>query len=83
MSRILTISPGSARGMRKIMFQVFKRQYGGIIPGIFKILSVDLKLGKAAGKIYQHLHMRKKSPMSRIQREMLATVVNGLIGGAP
>jgi hypothetical protein len=27
--------------------------------------------------------MRKSSPLSRLQREMLATVVNGLIGGAP
>lgn len=58
--------------MRKIMFKVFKRQYGGIIPGIFKIMFVDLKLGKAAGKIYQYLHLRKKTPMSRVQREMLA-----------
>jgi len=27
--------------------------------------------------------MRKSSPLSRLQREMLATVVNGLVGGAP
>jgi len=27
--------------------------------------------------------MRKSSPLSRLQREMLATVANGLIGGAP
>ena len=30
-----------------------------------------------------YLHMRKSSPLSRLQREMRATVVNGLIGGAP
>jgi hypothetical protein len=35
------------------------------------------------GKIYQYLHLRKTSPLSRLQREMMATVVNGLVGGAP
>jgi hypothetical protein len=33
--------------------------------------------------LYGHLNLRKSSPLSRLQREMLATVVNGLVGGAP
>jgi uncharacterized peroxidase-related enzyme len=60
-----------------------KRQYGGAVPGIFKIMVRDLNVALPSTWIYNHLHMRKSSPLSRLQREMLATVVNGLIGGAP
>jgi uncharacterized peroxidase-related enzyme len=60
-----------------------KRQYGGVVPGAFKILAQDLNVGIPVGWLYNHLHMRKSSPLSRLQREMLATVVNGLVGGAP
>jgi hypothetical protein len=83
MARIKIVDPGKARGIRKLLFKIIKRQYGGVTPGIFKILLTDLKLGKATGDIYKHLHLRKSSPISRLQREMLATVVNGLVGGVP
>lgn len=43
----------------------------------------DLNVAVPAGRLYNYLHMRKSSPLTRLQREMLATVVNGLIGGAP
>jgi hypothetical protein len=33
--------------------------------------------------VYNYLHMRKSSPLTRLQRELLATVLNGLVGGAP
>jgi hypothetical protein len=36
-----------------------------------------------AGSIYRYLHLRRRSPLNRLQREMLATVVNGKVGGAP
>ncbi len=83
MTRILTIDPEQARGLRKLLFWVNKRQYGGVVPGIFKILAQDLNIGLPVSWLYNHLHMRKGSPLTRLQREMLATVVNGLIGGAP
>ena len=83
MTRILTVDPEQARGVRKLFVWVNKRQYGGVVPGILKILAHDLNLGIPAGWLYNHLHMRKSSPLSRLQREMLATVANGLIGGAP
>ena len=60
-----------------------KRQYGGAVPGIFKITALDLNILIPGGWIYDYLHMRKASPLTRLQREMLATVVNGLVGGAP
>ena len=83
MARILTVDPEQARGLRKLLFWMTKRQYGGAVPGIFSIAAQDLNIALPCGWIYNHLHMRKGSPLSRLQREMLATVVNGLVGGAP
>ncbi len=83
MARILTIDPERARGLRKALVWTAKRQYGGAVPGIFKVLAQDLNIGLPFNWTYNYLHMRKGSPLSRLQREMLATVVNGLVGGAP
>jgi hypothetical protein len=83
MARIPTVTLEEARGLRKLLFWVNKRQYGGVVPGIFKIMAQDLNLAIPTGWLYNYLHLRKSSPLSRLQREMLATVVNGLVGGAP
>jgi hypothetical protein len=83
MTRILTINPKQTRGLRKLLVWVNKRQYGGVVPGIYTILARDLNIALPTGWLYNYLHMRKRSPISRLQREMLATVVNGLVGGAP
>jgi len=82
-ARILTLDPERARGVRKVLAWMTKRDYGGTVPGLFNILAPDLNIAIPVTWIYNHLHMRKSSPLSRLQREMLATVVNGLIGGAP
>lgn len=83
MANILTIAPEGADGVRKAFFRWVRGQYGGIVPGIFQILGVDMRVAAPAGILYRHLHLRRSSPLSRVQREMLATVVNGKIGGAP
>lgn len=83
MPNIRTIVPEKAGGIRKLFFGLVRRQYGGVVPGIFQVLAVDLSVARPTGSIYKYLHLRKKSPLSRLQREMLATVVNGKIGGAP
>lgn len=83
MANILTIVPEKARGIRRLFYSWVRRQYGGVVPGVFQVLSVDLKVARPAGALYKHLHLRKASPLSRLQREMLATVVNGKVGGAP
>jgi hypothetical protein len=80
---ILTVDPEEARGLRRLMVRQVKRQYGGVVPGIFEVLMPDLRVALPTGWLYNHLHMRKGSPLTRLQREMLATVVNGLIGGVP
>lgn len=83
MDGITTVSPGDARGVRRLFFGWVRSQYGGVVPGVFQILAVDLSVASAAGWLYRHLHLRRKSPLTRLQREMLATVVNGKVGGAP
>jgi hypothetical protein len=81
-AHIKTISEDQARGARRAFLWYAKRQYG-YLPGIFQILAPDLRLASHAGGIYNHLHLRKRSPLTRLQGEMLATVVNGHLSGAP
>lgn len=83
MANIMTAVPERVGGLRSLFFHWVRRQYGGVVPGVFQVLAVDLRVAQAAGSIYSHLHMRKSSTLSRLQREMLATVVNGKVGGAP
>jgi len=83
MPNIPTVVPGEARGLRKLFFRYVRSQYGGVVPGIFQVLAVDLGIARHVGSLYNRLHLRKSSTISRLQREMLATVVNGKVGGAP
>jgi uncharacterized peroxidase-related enzyme len=83
MANIMTIAPERASGLRKLFFRWVRSQYGGIVPGIFQILAVDLRLAGPTGILYRHLHLRGQSPLNRLQREMVATIVNGKVGGSP
>ena len=83
MARILTVDPDTATGMQKEILDQVRIEYGGVIPGVIQILLVDPKLAGLTGEIYRYLNLRESSPLTKIQREMVATVVNGAIGGAP
>jgi hypothetical protein len=83
MPNIMTIVPEQAGGIRKLFFHWVRRQYGGVVPGVFQVLAVDLRVAQPAGSLYRYLHLRQSSSIRRLQREMLATVVNGKVGGAP
>jgi hypothetical protein len=83
MANIMTIVPEQVRGVRKLFFRWVRSQYGGVVTGVFQVLAVDLRVARPAGALYNHLHLGKSSSLSRLQREMLATVVNGKVGGAP
>ena len=83
MAQILTIDPDQTQGLRKLVVRMIRRQNGGMVPGIFKILLTDLQVTIPTGWLYTYLNERKGSPLSKLQREMLAMVVNGLVGGAP
>jgi hypothetical protein len=76
MARIQTSTPG------RLLRSFAKRQYG-YMPGITRVVLPDLPTAVGVGIIYNHLHLGKSSKMSRLQREMVGTVVNGKIGGAP
>jgi len=82
MARIKTVSESEARGIQRVLVWHTKRRYG-YLPGIFKILLPDFGLARHVGAIYNHLQLRGGSPLSRLQREMIAVVVNGHISGAP
>lgn len=82
MARIKTVSDEDARGIRKIGLRFVRRRYG-YVPGIMRIALVDLAVGRRLGALYDYLHLRKSSPLTRLQREMLAVVVNGHVNGAP
>jgi hypothetical protein len=80
--RIKTVPPERARGLRRLALWLDKRKYGQPL-GITQVLLPDLKLAMPVGRLYRHLHLRRRSPLTRLQREMVATVVNGKVGGAP
>jgi hypothetical protein len=82
MSRIMAVTDESASGIRRFMLWQVKRQYG-MVPGVFRLMLPILRVGLPMSRLYSYLHLRKDSPMTRTQREMLATVVNGVVGGAP
>lgn len=83
MANIMTVVPEKAKGIRKLFFRWVRGQYGGVVPGVFQVLAVALRVAAPTGFLYRHLHLRRSSPLSRLQREMLAIVVNGKVGGAP
>lgn len=83
MARIKTVSEQEAQGPQLLLIEKAKNLYGGVVPGILQIRLADPELAGSAFQMYQHLNFRKNSPLTKLQREMLATVVNGLIGGAP
>ena len=83
MARILTLLPERAGAVQRLLLALVKRQYSGVVPGIAQIVLADMPLAVLTQWLYGYLHERRRSPLTRLQREMVATVVNGLIGGAP
>ena len=81
MAWIQTTDGDRAGGLRKLLARGIERFHGGFLPGIYRILLVDLQLLSATGWLYRHLHLGGSS-LSTLQKEMLATVVNGKIDGA-
>jgi hypothetical protein len=74
-ARIKTAVPGAT--LRRIAHNEY-----GYVPGIVQVLWPDLLTAIGTGILYDHLHHGRSSRLSRLQREMIATVVNGKIGGA-
>lgn len=83
MARIQVVDPSQAKGIRRLILRASRRDWGGDVPGIMQVAAVDLQVGMATNWLYSRLALHKRSTMTRLQREMVALVVNGLIGGAP
>lgn len=81
MAWIETTDAENARGVRKLLARAIERFHGGFLPGIFRILLVDLQLLSASSWLYRRLHLRD-AVLSTVEKEMVATVVNGKIDGA-
>lgn len=46
MTRILTVTPENANRFQRLLLRIAKRQSGGFIPGISKILLVDMRIAR-------------------------------------
>lgn len=55
----------------------------GAVPGIMRVQFGDLRLMRGMSGLFKHLGMNNRSRLTTTQREMVATVVNGLVSGAP
>ena len=82
MARIQTVAPEEARGLRRLVVRLTRRDYG-YVPGMAEVLLPNLRVAFGTTILYNHLHLRRSSRLTRLQREMVATIVNGKIGGAP
>lgn len=82
MSRILAVSMETAEGPQRAFLEkaLVERGY---LSGTRRLMLVDPQIGQPGGQLYEHLNLRPDSPFSRLQREMVATVVYGLIGAKP
>jgi hypothetical protein len=51
--------------------------------GTQRLLLVDPQIAQPAKQLHDYLNLRPESAFSRVQREMVATVVNGMVGAKP
>ena len=82
MSRILALSMETAEGPQRAILEKAVSEVG-YLSGTRRLLLVDPQLGMPGRQLYEYLNLRPDSPFSRLQREMVATVVYGLIGAKP
>ena len=71
------------RGRLPRLLEALVTRWMGAVPGIARVQLADLRLMWLMTRLFQHVHLEKHSSMTIVQREMVATVVNGLIDGAP
>jgi hypothetical protein len=55
----------------------------GAVPGIARVQLADLRFAYRMTRLFQLVYLGRRLRTTKVQREMVATVVNGLIGGAP
>lgn len=82
MARIPTVAPENAKGLRRLAVRLVRRRTC-TSPGSRRSSFPTFGSRRTSGRLYRQLHLRRSSPLTRVQREMLAVVVNGAVGGAP
>ena len=82
MSRILALSLETAEGPQRAILEKTLAEVG-YLSGTRRLLLVDPEMGKPGRQLYEYVNLRPNSPFSRLQREMVATVVYGIIGARP
>ena len=75
--------PSGLRGrLPRLMERLMVKRLGAV-PGIARVQLADLRFAWLMTRLFQHIYMGRRVTLTVVQREMVATVVNGLIGGAP
>jgi len=75
--------PSGLRGrLPRLLERLMVMRLGGV-PGIARVQLADLRFAWLMTRLFQHIYMGRRVTLTVVQREMVATVVNGLIGGAP
>jgi hypothetical protein len=75
--------PSGVRGRPARLLESLIVKRLGAVPGIARVQLADLRFAWLMTRLFQHIYMGRRVTLSVVQREMVATVVNGLIGGAP
>jgi hypothetical protein len=75
--------PGGLQGrIPRLLEKVMVTRFGAV-PGIARVQLADLRFAYRMTRLFQRVYMGRRLRTTKVQREMVATVVNGLIGGAP
>ena len=75
--------PSGVRGRLPRLLEGLMVKRLGAVPGIARVQLADLRLAYRMSRLFQHVYTGRRVTLTVVQREMVATVVNGLIGGAP
>lgn len=80
MPGIATVTEEAATGPQRELVEDTKRVYG-VFTGVRSVLLACPPVAKPVKELNDYLNLRLDSPLSRRQREMIGTVVYGLLGG--
>ena len=80
MPGIMTVAEETAEGPLREVVEETKRAYG-VFTGVRSVLLACPPVARPVRDLNDHLSLRPDSPLTRRQREMIGTVVYGLLGG--
>jgi len=80
---VVRLYPSGVQGRLPRLLERLMAKRFGAVPGIARVQLADLRFAYRMSRLFQHIYMGRRLALTVVQREMVATVVNGLIGGAP